>query len=117
MWYIGQKLVCVDGRFPQQILDWATDLPRKGRVYTIRSMAHGKSLYTGEPKFGFRLEELQPGRCGFFAERFAPLLDALAEACQANASERSPAWVELPLLTPEFAAEIFRQRTPIFGRY
>jgi hypothetical protein len=89
MWFIGQKIVCINARFPQRILEWASeiDLPREGHTYTIRSMAHGTSIYNGEPRFGFRLKELQGGRCGFFAERFAPLLNLLDQACHADTSK------------------------------
>jgi hypothetical protein len=102
MWYIGQKVVCVNDRFPRRVLEWASNLPRKGQIYTIRSIGRGECIYTGQLRFGFKLEELQNApRFGFFAERFAPLVDELDQACQRNAWElTSPAWVELPVLTP-----------------
>ena len=88
MWYIGQKVVCVDDRFPRRVLEWTSNLPRKGQIYTIRWIGRGESLYTGESKFGLKLEELQTAeRFGFFADRFAPLLEKLDEACQAKALE------------------------------
>jgi hypothetical protein len=95
MWFINQKVVCVDARFPLCILEWASQLPCEGRIYTIRVIVCGKSIYTGELKVGFRLQELQNGeRFGFFSERFAPMLEILDQACQRNASA-SPAWVRL----------------------
>jgi hypothetical protein len=98
MWFIGQKVVCINDRFPQRILEWTSDLPRKGRIYTIRSMARGKSIYPGESKLGFKLAELQSGRIGFFVDRFAPLTKRLDQACQRNASElTSPPLVEIPV--------------------
>ena len=106
MFYIGQKVVCINDRFPQRILEWTSDLPREGQIYTIRSISRGKSLYTGESKLGFRLEELREGHCGFFADRFAPLVEKLDQACQRNARElTSPARVELPVVTPAVRIE------------
>ena len=95
MWFIGQKVVCVNERFPMQILEWASNLPRKGQIYTIRWIGRGPSIYfafcagraPGERGLGFELEELANGRFAFFAERFAPLADKLEHACQRNALE------------------------------
>jgi hypothetical protein len=76
MWFIGQKIVCVNDRFPIQILEWASNLPREGRIYTIRWMGPGESIYSNEVKFGFLLEELQNGDLlAFFSERFVPLVE------------------------------------------
>src|SRR5207253_6808674 len=75
MWFIGQKVVCVNDRFPMQILEWASNLPRKGRIYTIRWIGVGPSIYTGERKLGFELEQLKYGKFAYFAERFAPLVE------------------------------------------
>jgi hypothetical protein len=95
MFYIGQKVVCINDSFPLRILEFASNLPRKDQIYTIRSIWRGKSIYTGELKLGFNLEELQNGeRFGFFADRFAPLVEKLDQACQRNAWElTSPVWV------------------------
>jgi len=87
MWYIGQRVVCVNDRFPSQILDWASSLPRKGQIYTICRIFEGNCLYTRQVKLGFILEELHNGHFGFLADRFAPLLEKLDEACQAKALE------------------------------
>jgi hypothetical protein len=87
MWFIGQKVVCVNDRFPIQILEWASNLPLKGRIYTICRIGRGPSIYTGERGLGFELEELPNGKFAFFAERFAPLADKLDQACQRNALE------------------------------
>jgi hypothetical protein len=98
MWYLGQKIVCINDRFPPCAPEWISEPPRKGQIYTIERMVHGKSIYTGKPKFGFRLKELPNGRCGFFAERFAPLLNLLDQACLVNISQlTTPPWIELPL--------------------
>jgi hypothetical protein len=76
MWFIGQRVLCINDRFPLHILEWASNLPRKGRIYTIRFIGQGESIYSGESRLGFILEELQNGECfAFFAERFAPLAE------------------------------------------
>lgn len=95
MWFIGQKVVCVNDRFPIQILEWASNLPRKGRIYTICWIGRGPSIYfafcagraPGERGLGFGLEELPNGKFAFFSERFTPLVDKLEQACQRNALE------------------------------
>ena len=89
MWFIGQRVVCIDDRFPVQILDWASNLPRNGHVYTIQSITSGVCLYTRQrPTLGFFLHELQnpPHGLSFRAVRFAPLLEKLDEACQRRVS-------------------------------
>ena len=44
----GSKVVCVDDRFPTEILIYYNALPLKDRTYTIRGMGVGIS-HTGEP--------------------------------------------------------------------
>ena len=44
----GSKVVCVDDRFPPDILIYYTGLPIKDRIYTVRDMGIGLSS-TGEP--------------------------------------------------------------------
>ena len=89
MWFIGQKVVCVNDRFPTHILEWTASLPRKGQVYTIRSIVNGPSLYSRKLTVGFQLNELRTiqDRLGFLADRFAPLLEKVDQACQAKALE------------------------------
>jgi hypothetical protein len=87
--FSGQRVVCVDDRFPSQILDWASNLPRKGQIYTIQSIISGVCLYTRRrPTLGFFLHELPTlqNRLAFRSDRFAPLLETLDEACQRRVS-------------------------------
>ena len=44
----GSKVVCIDDRFPPDILIYYTGLPIKDRIYTVRDMGIGLSS-TGEP--------------------------------------------------------------------
>ena len=45
---VGSKVVCVDDRFPPEILIYYNDLPLKDRVYKVRDMGVGLSV-NGEP--------------------------------------------------------------------
>ena len=99
MWYIGQRVVCVNDRFPSQILDWASNLPRNGQIYTVQSIISGVCLYTRQrPTLGFFLHELPTLHLAFRADRFAPLLEKLDEACQRRVSAlTSPIPPRLPV--------------------
>jgi len=83
-----QRVVCINGRFPQQILEWASNLPREGQTYSIRSIEIGRCLYTRRVTVGLFLLELPTlqDRLAFRADRFAPLLETLDEACQRRVS-------------------------------
>ena len=100
MWSIGQKVVCVNNRFPQQILEWTSNLPQQGEIYTIRSIEIGRCLYTRRVTVGLFLHELPTleDRLAFRADRFAPLLERLDEACQSRVSAlTSPVPLRLPV--------------------
>jgi hypothetical protein len=75
MWYVGQKVRCVNAHFPIQVLDWGSNLPREGEVYTIRLVAPVPSVMTGRISPGFLLEELNniDDRLFFNPNRFVPL--------------------------------------------
>ncbi len=79
MYYIGQKVVCINDTFHYSIADWGDQIPVKGSVYTIRNITKGRHFTTGKLGFAFHLVELvnlktDSGRevC-FSAWRFAPL--------------------------------------------
>ena len=88
LWSTGQKVVCVNNRFPQQILEWTSNLPQQGEIYTIRSIEIGRCLYTRGMTVGLFLHELPTlqDRLAFRADRFAPLLEKLDKACQRRVS-------------------------------
>ena len=81
----GSKVLCVDDRFPPEILIFYNSLPIKGRIYTIRGMSVGishkgeagevvvyltelenpKSSKPPHPERGFaqwRFQEVEPAR-------------------------------------------------------
>lgn len=80
---VGQKVVCVDDKFPLGIGKFYTDLPKKGITYVIREVQLGINL-KGEPGevclylIGLNNPKSTtapfPER-GFNAERFRPLED------------------------------------------
>ena len=38
MFDTGQKVVCVDDRFPPGVFDYCNAVPRKGKTYTVRDV-------------------------------------------------------------------------------
>jgi len=89
MWFIGQRVVCVNDRFPTHILEWTASLPRKGQVYTIRSIVSGPNLYSRKLTVGFHLNELRTiqDRLGFLARRFVPIFEHIDRARKTNLLE------------------------------
>jgi hypothetical protein len=83
--FCGCKVVCVNDKFPRQILEWTTNLPREGDVYTIRRIERGHCLYTRQRALGLSLHELPSiqDRLGFRADRFLPLFNVEREAVAA----------------------------------
>lgn len=75
---VGSKVICVDDKFPTEILLFFSNLPVKDKVYTIRDMSVGVSI-KGEPgEISVTLQEFSnptsntppyPER-GFNTERF-----------------------------------------------
>jgi hypothetical protein len=101
--FSGQRVICINDRFQTHILEWTANLPRQGRIYTIRSIEIGHCLYTRQWTLGFHLQELPTieDRLAFRADRFASLLEKVDQACQAKALEPTlPAPVSPPMLVP-----------------
>ncbi len=105
MWYQGQKVRCITGRFPVQVLDWGSNLPRKGEVYTIRVIAPVPSAITGQIGAGFLLEELKnpDDRLHFDSNRFVPIsfpssFHAVAAAQELQKRRSAPPPEVLPLV-------------------
>jgi hypothetical protein len=95
----GQKVVCINDSFPQFILAIYTQLPVKGRVYTVREVFLGreKVVKGGETAtVGLLLEELHnppdpfhagSEELGFASERFAPLEELPEEETEEEEEE------------------------------
>jgi len=77
----GTKVICVDDRFPPEILIYYTNLPLKDRVYTVRDVEVGVGLNGEAGEIAVTLVELAnpvsevpPHReRGFKVERFREL--------------------------------------------
>jgi hypothetical protein len=75
----GQKVACVDDKFPLGIEKLYTALPKRDVIYTVRDLLPGVSLQNTEGETALYLVELvNPANrhgveFGFNAERFAPL--------------------------------------------
>ncbi len=80
----GQRVVCVDDRFPKWVVEFFNQLPVKGGVYTIREVCLRRETLRGSDSatIALLLEELRnppdPSHKGdeelaFKSERFAPL--------------------------------------------
>jgi hypothetical protein len=88
MWYIGQKVRCINGRFPRQVSEWGSNLPQEGKIYTIRWITPTRCAITGVVSPGFLLEELTnpENRLHFSQHRFVPLS---LNGSAANSTEQS----------------------------
>lgn len=78
---VGQKVVCVDGKFPDAVLELYTALPVEGTVYVIRAVKLGVNWQSEPGEVCLYLIGLNnpcsnvppyPER-GFNSERFRPL--------------------------------------------
>ena len=90
MFEVGEKVVCIDDRFHPEIAFLYTDLPVKGRTYTVRECEMGRDKWVSAQKgwdsvdMKVLLAEITnpldpstlkgcPSELGFAARRFAPL--------------------------------------------
>ena len=74
--YPGQRVVCLDDRFPDAVFECYDDVPRRGGVYTVAEILFGRNYCTGIVGPCIRLQEvppLDPHKGAFCASRFRPL--------------------------------------------
>lgn len=78
---VGSKVVCVDDKFPEQIIHFYQELPIEGEVYTVRNVSVGLNWHGEAGEVCLLLQEITnpksdappfPER-GFNSERFMPL--------------------------------------------
>ena len=78
----GSRVICINDRFPIQVLDWteANLLPRKGCAYTVTKITHAQCALTKEVGIGYVLDELDSptSKICFSHWRFEELADAIA---------------------------------------
>jgi hypothetical protein len=78
-WYVGQKVVCVNGKFPAHFYEWGDHVPVEGEVYTIRWIGELPNGITGKIGLGFLLVEIvnpsfgRNSEVAFHHSRFRPL--------------------------------------------
>jgi hypothetical protein len=74
----GQRVVCIDDRFPIQAKDWGTNFPVMGSVYTVHSIHDTRNGITGKPGRGIKLVELLGPleKINFAMQRFVPVGDS-----------------------------------------
>lgn len=76
----GDRVVCINDRFPGQIWEWTDEIPRSGHVYTVAEVKNVRHAITGAASRAYVLKELIPYRVGdtwtgisFCASRFRSL--------------------------------------------
>src|SRR5665213_2753868 len=57
-WFVGQNVVCIDGRFPGYIWEWCDAVPVAGLLYTIRREIFSRNHSSGVMCLSFHLEEI-----------------------------------------------------------
>jgi hypothetical protein len=89
---VGERVVCVDDRFPKPLAKYYLNLPIQDKTYTVRAVFIGRGVMhpgpgTDEGEIGLLLEELVNGRdlrhkykqeLGFNSERFRPFCERAA---------------------------------------
>ncbi len=91
---IGEKVVCIDGKFPLGIEKFYVGLPKEGQVYVIRDMIDG-GTWTGEPEMAVYLVGLHNPKSdkapfferGFSIKRFRPLDEVQGRAAKEESKE------------------------------
>lgn len=89
----GQKVVCVNGRFPLGIHKYYAEVPKEGCVYTIRDIVPAVNFRCEEGEVAAYLVEIAGPlnihgiERGFNVNRFAPLND-LTNFARAEIGER-----------------------------
>ena len=99
MFDVGQKIVCVDDRFPKTVSDLYDALPKEGTVYVVRDVVQGQTL-----KLSRTVTILLVGLVGninghgiengFNAKRFVPL-EEYRQKQQARKFKKKPLTVEV----------------------
>jgi len=101
MFIEGQRVACIDDQFPTWALALYTELPVKGKIYTIRGIGIGLDVkaivkdskvpasFVGEEDLTVWLQEIvnpdhpvSKEEYGFKASRFAPLEELTEEAIE-----------------------------------
>ncbi len=81
---VGSLVVCIDDRFPPQVWDWCIEVPRRGSLYTVKSITRAPDGVTGIYGVGIALNEIDnsclPRGGGLFnISRFRPYEEEVSE--------------------------------------
>ena len=93
---VGQKVVCVDDKFPPEAVQFYAALPKKDQIYVIREVKIGVNWKAEAGEVCLYLIGLVNPRSdkppfperGFNAERFRPLEEMRARASQAQSETK-----------------------------
>lgn len=83
-WYIGQKVLCIDGSFPGCVWEYCDAVPVAGTIYTIRRVYRSPNHTSGNLCIAFYLEEIvnpaigKKRETGFSYARFRPLEETIS---------------------------------------
>jgi len=88
---VGQRVVCIDGRFHHSVYEWGDHVPVIGMCYTVRGLVPNGCPLDNSRSLGLHLVEIvnpptsNGGELNFSARRFAPL--ELEESEEGQAEE------------------------------
>jgi hypothetical protein len=91
---VGEKVVCIDDKFPLEIGKFYQALPVEGQVYVVRDMIDG-GTWSGEPEIAVYLVGLHNPKSdkppyferGFSIKRFRPLDEVQGRAKREESEE------------------------------
>jgi hypothetical protein len=95
----GQQVICVDGSFPSAVRAYLPNLPRAGKVYTVRDLIPAQEWAGGATCAVLLAEVLNNppphrkhwGECGFHPTRFRAIEDVTAgKALEKSEPELAP---------------------------
>ena len=94
MFDVGEKVVCVDGKFPDRIKKLYTDLPKENQVYVVRDIVAGQNYNLSATiavlLIGMTGQINQHGvENGFSSHRFRRL-DEIKKINKAKKSQKQP---------------------------
>lgn len=90
----GSKVICIEDRFPVEVLMWGNQLPVKGCIYTVIQVKIVPDGITRIPGPGLVLEELHnPNDLSFSTWRFKELPPD-DESYEAEENEDEPVFAE-----------------------
>ena len=92
MFDVGEKVVCIDDKFPDWVVERYTELPKDGQIYVIRDLIPASDYGRGETcavlLIGIVGDINKHGiENGFAARRFRPLEEVMEERKKAHQLE------------------------------